>query len=162
MTDARLEVGRIGKPHGLAGEVTAVFISRRPERTEPGATLFAGERELVIETARPHRQGWIIRFAGFSDRDAAESLRGTVLSAPPHADDESTDVASDELWVHDLVGCEVVDRDGRSLGKVAAVEANPAHDLLVLEDGVLVPMPFVVEHHPGRVVVDLPEGLLEL
>ena len=160
MTDARLEVGRIGKPHGLGGEVTAVFISQRPERTEPGATLFAGDRALVIETARPHRQGWIIRFEGFADRDAAETLRGTVLSAPPHADGEH--VPSDDLWVHELVGCDVVDRDGRSLGKVAEIEANPAHDLLVLDDGVLVPMPFVVEHHPGRVVVDLPEGLLEL
>ena len=157
MTDARLEVGRIGKPHGLAGEVTAVFISQRPERTEPGAILFAGDRELVIEASRPHRQGWIIRFEGFADRDAAETLRGTVLSA-----DADAEVASDELWVHELVGCEVVDRDGRSLGKVAEIEANPAHDLLVLDGGVLVPMPFVVEHDSGRVVVDLPEGLLEL
>ena len=162
MTDARLEVGRIGKPHGLAGEVTAVFISQLSERTEPGATLYAGERALVIETSRPHRQGWIIRFEGFADRDAAETLRGSVLSAPPAADGESADVASEALWVHELVGCEVVDRDGRSLGKVAEIEANPAHDLLVLDGGVLVPMPFVVEHEAGRVVVDLPEGLLEL
>jgi 16S rRNA processing protein RimM len=160
MTDARLEVGRIGKPHGLAGEVTAVFISQRPERTEPGAILFAGDRELVIETSRPHRQGWIIRFEGFADRDAAESLRGTVLSAPP-ANSKSAD-AGDDLWVHELIGCEVVDRDGRSLGKVAEIEANPAHDLLVLDDGVLVPMPFVVEHDANRVVVDLPDGLLDL
>jgi 16S rRNA processing protein RimM len=162
MTDARLEVGRVGRPHGLAGEVTAVFISQRPERTEPGAILFAGDRELVIETARPHRQGWIIRFEGFADRDAAETLRGIVLSAPLAADDDAAEAASDDLWVHELVGCEVVDRDGRSLGKVAEIEANPAHDLLVLDGGVLVPMPFVVEHDAGRVVVDLPEGLLEL
>jgi 16S rRNA processing protein RimM len=44
---------------------------------------------------------------------------------------------------------------------VVAVEANPAHDLLVLDDGALVPVVFVVEHTPGRVVVDPPAGLLE-
>ena len=57
---------------------------------------------------------------------------------------------------------EVVDTSGVTLGRVTAVEANPAHDLLVLEGGTLVPMVFLVRTEPGRVVVDLPEGLLDL
>jgi 16S rRNA processing protein RimM len=79
-----------------------------------------------------------------------------VLSAPAEA------ASSGELWVHEVVGCEVVDRAGAHIGRVEAVEANPAHDLLVLDSGALVPMPFVVEHSATRVVVDLPDGLLEL
>ena len=73
----------------------------------------------------------------------------------------------DELWVHDLVGASVVDAGGHTLGAVASVEANPAHDLLVLDSGVLVPVTFVTEHGADedggrRVVVDVPDGLLDL
>jgi 16S rRNA processing protein RimM len=66
----------------------------------------------------------------------------------------------DALWVHELVGSDVVDVEGRAHGRVAAVEANPASDLLVLEGGGLVPLRFVVSHGDGRVVVDPPVGLL--
>jgi ribosomal 30S subunit maturation factor RimM len=56
----------------------------------------------------------------------------------------------------------VSDRAGADLGTVVAVEANPAHDILVTDEGVLIPIVFVVERGDGRVVVDLPEGLLQL
>ena len=149
----RLEVGRIGRPHGLRGDVTVVMVSDRPERTEPGTTLFADERPLVIESARPVRAGWVIRFRGVDDRDAAEALRGAVLSAEP------LDV--DDVFAHDLIGCAVEDTNGRALGTVTAIQPNPAHDLLVLEDGALVPIVFLVTNEPGRVVVDPPEGLFD-
>ena len=61
--------------------------------------------------------------------------------------------------MHELIGAEVRDRAGARIGLVDAVQANPAHDLLVLDTGALVPMVFVVEHEPGVVVVDLPDGL---
>jgi 16S rRNA processing protein RimM len=64
--------------------------------------------------------------------------------------------------VHDVVGAEVHDRGGAVVGRVTAVEANPAHDLLVLDTGALVPMVFVVELRDGVVVIDPPEGLLEI
>ena len=151
----RLEVGRIGKPHGLRGDVTVMLVTDRPERTELGARLYTDDRELVIEAARPQRDGWVIHFEGVDDRDAAEALRGGLLSADPLE-------SGDDPWVHDLIGCEVRDVSGRVIGTVETVETNPAHDLLVLDDGALVPTVFVVEHCPGHVVVDLPDGLLEL
>jgi len=156
-----LEVGRIGRAHGLHGEVSVSFLTDRPERRSPGATLVARrpaatDRSLVVATARPHQARWLIRFEGIDDRTAAESLRGSTIYAPELA---STD---DSLWVHELVGALVVDVSGSELGIVAAVEANPAHDLLVLDRGALVPMTFVVERSEGRVVVDVPDGLLEL
>lgn len=154
----RLEVGRIGRPHGLKGDVTAVLVTDRAERTEPGAVLYADDHEMVIEAARKNKGGWVIHFAGVSDVHAAEALRGATLTAPP-LDDASDD---DTIWVHDLIGCEVHDVHGTALGVVVAVDANPAHDMLVLDSGPLLPMPFVVEHTPGQVVVDLPDGLLDL
>jgi 16S rRNA processing protein RimM len=153
---ARLELGRIGRPHGLRGEVTVVLTTNRPERTAPGAVLFAGDRELVVVGARAHRDEWILAFEGVTSRDAAETLRGSVLRGEP------LEVEDDQLWAHELVGSEVRDTTGRTLGRVVSIERNPAHDLLVLDDGALVPIVFVVRHEGESVVVDPPDGLLDL
>ncbi len=89
------------------------------------------------------------------DRTAAEALRGQILRATPR-EVEGT------LWVHELIGATVVTLQGGPVGVVAAVETNPASDLLVLEDGRLIPVVFVVEHTAGeRIVVDVPDGLLD-
>jgi 16S rRNA processing protein RimM len=77
-----------------------------------------------------------------------------VLEAAPLED-------PDALWVHELIGSDVYDGAGTVLGRVTAVEANPASDLLVLDRGGLIPLRFVVDHGPSRVVVDIPLGLLE-
>jgi 16S rRNA processing protein RimM len=153
----RLEVGRIGRAHGLAGEVNVTPISNRPERFAPGSVLFAGDRELVVVSSRRHQDRWLVRFAGVVDRDGAEALRNAVL-----AGDAVEDALEGALWVHEMIGAEVRDRTGHRYGSVVAVEANPAHDLLVLESGALVPVVFVVSHDPGVLVIDPPEGLFDL
>jgi 16S rRNA processing protein RimM len=172
VSDVRiLEVGRVGRAHGLRGEVVVRFLAGRPERTAPGSAFDArferadpphrSSRRLVVAESRRHQQRWLVRFEGVDDRDAAAALTGAVLYAPelPGHDEE--------LWVHDVVGAAVVDTRGHPIGTVAAVEANPAHDLLVLDGGALVPVAFVVDHGTDeagarRVVVDLPDGLLDL
>jgi 16S rRNA processing protein RimM len=141
----------------LGGEVAVTLTSDRNERVAPGAVMQAGERELVVATSRPHRGRWLVRFLGVDDRTAAETLRGAVLTAAP-----LPPTGDDELWVHEIVGAEVRDTAGRMLGRVSAVEPNPAHDLLVLDDGTLVPAVFVVEHTPETVVIDPPPGLLDV
>jgi len=152
----RLEVGRIGRAHGLNGEVSVAAITNRPERFRAGSVLYAGERELRVTSSREHQARWLVRFAGVDDRNAAEALRGTTLTA------DALPGEDEELWVHELIGADVFDRTGAQLGTVTAVEANPAHDLLVLDTGALVPVVFVVEKHERRVVVDVPDGLLDL
>jgi 16S rRNA processing protein RimM len=158
--DERLVVGRIGRAHGLRGEVAVRFTSNRPERAAPGAVLYVGDRELVIATSRPHQDRVLVHFEGVEDRTAAEALQGLELSALPLGDEVQLD--DDELWIHEVVGAEVQDRAGATVGRVIAVEANPAHDLLVLDGGALVPMVFVVEQRDGVVVIDPPEGLFDL
>ena len=151
-----LEVGRVHKPHGVRGEVIVSLLTDRLERIAPGAVLFAGDRELRVVASRPHQKHHIVSFAGVDTREAAEALHGMALLAEPLDDDE-------ELWVHELIGAPVVAVDGSAVGTVEAVQANPASDLLVLEGGALVPVVFVVERRDdGAVVVDLPEGLLDL
>jgi 16S rRNA processing protein RimM len=154
MTEAgRLEVGRIGRAHGLRGEIAVSLTSERVERLDPGASLWADDRELVVVTARPHQHRWLVCFAGVGDRTAAEALQGSILTADALPTDE------DEFWVHELIGAAVQAPDGNALGTVVAVEANPASDLLVLDGDRLVPLVFVVRHEPGLVVIDPPEGL---
>ena len=153
----RLEVGRVGRAHGLHGEVSVAPITNRPDRFAPGSVLYSGERELRVASMRAHQDRFLIRFEGVDDRNGAEALRGALLTA------DAPDTAEDgELWVHELIGAEVFDTAGTRLGSITAVEANPAHDQLVLDSGALVPVVFVLEHGDGRVVVDVPEGLLDL
>jgi 16S rRNA processing protein RimM len=149
----RLDVGRIARPHGLTGQVIVELWTNREERMEPGTRLHGQGRVLTVEQASRHHGRWIVTFVGVSGRSAADALRGVVLSAPP-IDDPSV------LWVHELIGSQLVDAAGRRHGEVVAVQANPASDLLVLDDGTLVPLRFVTRRERGVVVADLPEGLL--
>lgn len=150
-----LEIGRIAKAHGLRGEVMATVSSDRPERVRAGAIWYVAGRPLTVEAIRPHQQRWIVSLSGVESREAADALRTLVVHGEPIADD-------DALWAHDLVGAEVATPDGRTWGHVVAVVANPADDLLELDDGTLVPAGFVVDESglPDRLVVEPPEGLL--
>jgi 16S rRNA processing protein RimM len=153
-----LEVGHVGKAHGLAGQVHVRLTSNVTERLAAGSELTAATtppRQLRVGAARQHGDRWVVTFDGVGDREAAEALRGVALLAPPIDDDP------DALWVHELIGAEVVDVGGRSHGRVAAVIDNPASDLLELEGGALVPLTFVVSHDADRIVVDPPAGLLD-
>ena len=156
MTTERLEIGRIGRPHGLRGDVMVTLTTNLAERVAVGTTWWVGERAMTIESARPHQGRHIVHLSGLDDRDAAAALTGARVFAP-----RLEDAPDGEVWVHEVIGASVTDRAGRDHGRVVAVEANPAHDLLVLENGGLVPMVFVVEHDGDRVVIDPPDGLLD-
>lgn len=156
-TPDRLEVGRVHKAHGLKGDVNVSLTTDRLERVEPGSRLFVDgvEHEVARSTTQPPDR-FIVGFVGVTDRTAAEALRGAVITAEP------LDAETDELWVHELVGATVALPDGTDVGVVEAVQDNPAHDLLVLDTGDLVPVVFVVDGSglPERIVIDPPEGLL--
>jgi 16S rRNA processing protein RimM len=154
---ARLEVGRIGRAHGLRGEVVVTPVSNIAERFAPGATLWVDGAAMVITSSRPNQHRYVVHFEGVDDRNGAEALRGKLVEAEPLGD-----APDGELWVHELIGSEVRDRAGAEFGTVVAVEANPAHDLLVLDGGALVPMVFVVSSDSGVVVIDPPDGLFDL
>jgi 16S rRNA processing protein RimM len=149
-----LEVGRILRAHGLRGEVVVDLVTNRDERMAPGTVLTTDAGPLRIVSARAHKGRWVVAFDGVADRSEAETLRGRVLRAEGIDD-------PDALWVHELIGAVVVESDGTERGRVVSIEANPAADLLVLDDGHLVPIGFVVATGGGRVVVDPPAGLFD-
>ena len=157
MSDERvtLEVGRIVKAHGLKGQVLVDLWSDRTERLAAGETLLSERGPLMVIASAAHQARFIVSFEGVATREAAERLRGVVLSAP-RIDDDSV------IWIDQLFGAEVVDTTGTSRGVVVDVEANPASDLIALDSGALVPLTFVVSVDPNRrVVIDPPDGLFE-
>ncbi len=151
-----LEVGRVGRAHGVRGAVTVLLTSDRVERVQPGATLHDGVGWHEVVSARPQPQRrWVVQFADVTDRSAAEELSGRTLYAAPLAD-------PDALWVHELIGAVVVDQHGERRGTCVAVVDNPAADLLELDTGHLVPVTFVTGFADGVVTLDAPEGLFDL
>src|SRR5436190_16917078 len=116
-----LVVGRVGKPHGIDGAVYVSLTTDRTERLEPGSRLATDRGEYVVKSARRHNERWIVVFEGITDRDAAAGLTNLDLRAEP------IDV-SDAVWVHDLIGSAVREKDGTARGICVGVIANPADD----------------------------------
>lgn len=153
-----LEVGRIGKPHGIRGDVFLSLTSDLAQRRSVGSELIivegAIQRTLTIATVRPQQERWVVHFEGVDDRNAVEKLTNKFLYAQPVKGAEG-------LWVHELIGSDVVDTLGTSWGPCTGVLHNPANDLLELASGVLVPILFVVSCIDGVTTINPPEGLRE-
>ena len=166
-------VGRIGKPHGLRGEVTIEVRTDEPElRFTPGAVLRAQspapahhESTLSVSTTRWHQGVLLVRFEELADRTAAETRRGTLLLTDLAPDSSPED--PEEFYAHQLVGLAVHDLDGRHLGQVSALVPG-AQDLLTVRttDGRDALVPFVAALVPevdvagGRIVVADRPGLV--
>jgi 16S rRNA processing protein RimM len=171
-TPDRLTVGRIGKPQGIRGEVTVEVRTDAPEvRFAVGAVLLTDPAErgpLTVEAARDQNGRLIVTFAGVPDRNAAETLRNTMLLVDA-ADVEPSD-DPDEFHDTQLMGLRAELVDGSALGQVTDVLHLPHGDVLVVrrEEGAEVLVPFVrgivpdVDVAGGRLVVDPPPGLLDL
>lgn len=155
--DDLLLVGHVRKAHGLKGEVVLHLSTNREERVAPGAVIRVGEVDMTVKASRPKDQDFLVTFEGVFTREAADELRGSELRAEPLDD-------PDELWVHELVGAQVVDQSGVERGEVTSVLVNPASDLLELDTDALVPVTFVTGLDPeaGIISVEVPDGLFDL
>ena len=164
-------VGRIGRPHGVRGEVTVEVRTDDPDlRFVPGAVLRTDPAErgpITIAGVHWHSGTLLLRLEGVDSREAAEAVRNTELVVAVADLPEIED--PDSFYDHQLVGLSARMPDGTVLGEVTAVR-HEAQDLLVVRrgEGGDVLIPFVsaivptVDLDGGFVVVDPPEGLLEL
>ncbi len=160
MAGEMVKVGYVARAHGIRGDVFVMLTSNRIERMSPGSELVCGGTEISVASSSRHGTGWIVHFKGVEDRNAAESLRGKPLSAEPIQDES-------EIWIDEVSGLPVYDQNGRLLGTVEALEANPASDILVLDSGVLVPLIFLTNdasdcRKTGSLHAAIPEGLVEI
>lgn len=158
-------VGRIGRAHGIRGDLGVDIRTDEPERRfAPGSSVVAGTRTLTIVSIRQHSGRLIVRFEGINDRTAAETLHGTVLEAEVSADEMPAD--PEEFYDHQLIGLEVRSGDA-VVGTITQVIHLPAQDTLAIKAGereILIPfvLDLVPEVHVAAgyvLVADVP-GLL--
>ena len=145
--DEHVVVGRVGRPHGLGGAFVVDDASDDPARFEAGATLLANGDEVRVEETKRSGGRLVITLDRRVDR-------GTPLEVPraslPAADEDS-------FYVFQLVGLEVLEDGGRSLGRVRDVAPYAANDVLELDTGLLLPLVEdcvrQVDLDAGRIVV---------
>lgn len=166
----QLQVARIGKPHGIRGEVTVQVLTDAPEdRFVPGTAFVvepASAGPLTVSSARWNKDILLLGFEEIGTRNEAETLRGAKLFIETEELDEDDD---DGWYEHELVGLEA--RVGSQVvGKVAALNTMPVQDLLVVTTpgGEEILIPFVEQIVPevnieeGFVLLTPPDGLFEL
>jgi len=167
----QLQVARIGKPHGIRGEVTVQVLTDAPgDRFVPGTQFIvepASAGPLTVISARWNKDILLLAFEEIETRNEAEGLRGAKLFI------ETEDIGADdddEGWYeHELVGLDVR-VGGNVVGKVSALHTLPVQDLLVVTtaEGAEVLIPFVEQIVPEvnvgekYVLVAPPPGLFEV
>jgi 16S rRNA processing protein RimM len=124
-------VGIVGRAHGIKGEVGIDVRTDEPDRRfVPGAALGRedGGAALTVESVRDHSGRMLVRFRGYPDRTAVETLRGTVLVVQVDATARPAD--EEEYYDRQLTGLRVLDAHGADVGRVADVIHLPEQDLL--------------------------------
>ncbi len=168
-----IPMARLGKPRGLHGEMFAVVLCAHPEWMQSLDSLYLfrpGVRDpapVSVERLWEYSGKWVIRLRGVESVTAAEALRGAEIRLPREKRPPAPD---GEIYYEDLVGCEVIGRDGRRIGVVEDWQDPGGPPLLVVKEaaGHEFLMPFVpaicvaVDLKNRRVTVELPEGLIEL
>ena len=173
MTQTKLVViGGVVKPHGIRGEFSVVNHADSPALYSPGRRLGIRapgkpERSVEVKTCRPHQGRLLLTIDGVTDRDAADALRGMEIVVPA---DEMPDLDEGEVYLHELVGFDVVLVDGATVGVLEGFLDVPGQDLWVIRspEGKEILLPAHEETVPEidmdgrRIVINPPPGLLEL
>jgi 16S rRNA processing protein RimM len=161
---ARVEIGVVARAHAIHGEVAIVTHDPDDNSLANAKTCWIDGVERAIASVRDTHRGWLVALDGVTTRDAAEALRGR----PGEIERAQLELADDDVLLADLVGCAVVLPDGRAWGTIAAIDAGPEQDRLVIHDGGverLLPIvdAFVVaiDLDARTVTVDPPDGLPE-
>jgi 16S rRNA processing protein RimM len=156
-------VGRIGRSHGIRGEVSVDPRTDEPaERFAVGAAVRADgrhPRRLTIKSVRPHSGRLLVAFDEVVDRTQADTLQGATLSAEVAVDQMPAD--PEEFYDRQLIGLEVYLAGGGRAGNVVGVLHSPLQDLLTIRrpDGREVMVPFVAELVPQ---IDLVAGIVRV
>jgi 16S rRNA processing protein RimM len=164
-------VGRLGRAHGIGGEVWVEILSDVEERFDVGQVLSLrrddhGRRSLEIMTSRPHKGGMLVGFAEVRDRNDAESLRGGWLEI---LREQVPAAPEDEFYHFELIGCRCVETSGRELGEVVEVVRGSGGEILEIAAGDRrLTVPFVgafvreIFLDERRIELELPPGFLEI
>lgn len=173
-----VELGEVIGAHGVRGELRVAVLGDGPANLLRARSLWVGSeasgpdgasgpREREVESAAAGRPGEVrLRLRGIESREAAQALAGVRLGVRA---EQLAPLPAGEWYWFQLVGCAVEAHDGRALGTVRALWETGAADVLVVEDetGREVLLPAAadllreVDVERGRIVIEVPEGLLD-
>ena len=166
LADSYLAVARVVGAHGVRGEIRCEVLTDFPERLKKTPRLYAGDSHtpLVVERARLHGPGAILKIEGVDSRDDAQRLRGQTLSVP---EAEAVRLSEGAYFWHQIIGLRVRTIDGQELGTVTEILQTGSNDVYVVRDGpreVLVPairdVVKAIDLSAGEITIELLEGLL--
>ncbi|MDO4541682.1 MAG: ribosome maturation factor RimM [Bacillota bacterium] len=163
-----IDVGKITGAHGLKGEVKIIPLTSNPKRFKVGSKMLlaADGMEVTVSACRSHKEMLIVRFREISDRNEAEAVRGSLLQIP---NEEAAPLKKDEYYFFQLENLPVYTGKGELLGTMKDMTSNGANDVYRVDMGggdyFLVPalrsVITNIDLEEGRIIVDLPPGLLE-
>ncbi|WP_281887682.1 ribosome maturation factor RimM [Paenibacillus sp. YYML68] len=174
MSDKLYTVGKIVNTHGIRGELKIVPHTDFPdERFAKGSKLLFIDPNtnvrlpVTVESAREHKQMFIVRFAGFTNINEVEKYKGWLLKVE---EQYLSELDEDEFYYHEIVGCSVVTEEGETLGEITEILSPGANDVWVVKrpKGKPLLLPYIddvvlsVSIEEKKVVVRLMEGLLDL
>lgn len=167
-----IQVAKVSKPHGIKGEIKVYPFSENPESFKFYSSLVfvdpAEKDAWEIELLHSRSQGGmaVLTLFGVASRNDAEDLVGCEVWV---SKDDLPELADDEYYWNDFEGMEVYTDKDIPLGHVASLMSTGAHDILVISGRgaeYMIPVrdEFIVEINEadGKIIVDLPEGLLEI
>jgi 16S rRNA processing protein RimM len=161
-------VGRVGRPHGLRGELRVDPLGGLPRGLEGYSRFYLARgdewRPVAIETHRPHGRFVLVRFAGYDSPDTARQLAHSVLYVERS---EMPPLEEGEYYHADLLDACVVDEQDRELGSVVDIFPGGAHDVLVVASSdrewmlpVVSEYVLTMDLEQGKIVVRVPPELM--
>ena len=172
MANGWFNVGKIVNTHGIRGELKILSQTDFPEeRFKPGNKLFlmnpdeTEKLEAVIETARVHKNSYIVLFKGWDDINKVEKYKGWSVKV---GEDQLFELPPDEFYYFEIVGCTVMSEEGQEIGKVTEILTPGANDVWVVQPskGKPVYIPYIddvvkqVDVENKRITIHLLEGLI--
>jgi 16S rRNA processing protein RimM len=128
-----LVVGKLGKPHGVYGEILMYVYTDFPERITPGLVVYIGRefQPLQITKVRSHARGLLLYFKGYQTRDEAAELRNSLVQVRTA---DRPELPPGDYYHHQLLGLQVVDESDTILGRITAIIETGANDVYVVQN----------------------------
>ena len=162
-----LVVGKLGRPHGIRGEIVMDVYTDFPERLQSGVTILVGPRyqQLTIIKRRPHSRGMLLSFDGYQTREEVAELRNLLVYVRTA---DRPVLEEGEYYHHQLLGLKVIDEAGKPLGTVKRIHETGANDVYIVqaESGAELMIPAIdsvildIDLEQGQLQVHLLPGLL--
>jgi 16S rRNA processing protein RimM len=141
-----LAIGKVRRPHGVAGDVLVEVYTDFPEHLQPGVIVYAGEKAtpLTISRQRIHNEGVLLGFEGFTTPEQVGRFRNQILSI---LTSDAPELPEGEYYFHELIGLEVIDESGKHLGEITEIMETGANDVYVVTDasGIEILLPAIAE-----------------